>query len=291
MTLSNNLHSQLSKAGSTAEFANAHIGIIGTGAIAAMLVHCLARAFPDTRLLVAGRNASALSQLVAGASSASTANYELVATKADYIFLAVPPEAYSALLSQMRTHLRPETVIITLTNSISLTTLGNFVDNPIVKVIPTIAHRVGRGSTIVVSGPRANSAVVGKIVSLLSHFSTPVVIDDGDSRIASNLAGSALALFSEFARLLISAHEGREGSLSQGTLNQMTAETMGAIGDLVRDGYDFQGIINATAAPGGMTEAAVRILRSSCEAPVKATIEETFRRQKTAQNELDQSEG
>ncbi|WP_421363661.1 MULTISPECIES: pyrroline-5-carboxylate reductase family protein [Agrobacterium] len=288
MTLSSNENSQLSKQDQTTELANPKIGIIGTGTIAGMLVHCLDRAAPDTRVLVTGRNHLAVSQLVATASNAAAADFELVAATADYIFLAVPPDVYPAILNQMRENLRPETILVSLTNSIALATLGDLVQNPIVKVIPTIAQRVGRGSTVVIAGPRATSDVVARIVSLLSRFSKPVVVDDGDSRTASNLAGSALALFSEFARLLISAHDGREGSLSQDVLVEMTAETMGAIGDLVRGGYDFQEIINATAAPGGMTEAAVRILHSSCEGSVRATIDETFRKQKLAQLELEQ---
>lgn len=273
--------------GNTSDFAAVSIGIIGTGTIAAMLVHCFSRSFPDARVLIAGRNVLAVSELVAGARSAAVASYELVATEADYIFLAVPPEAYPQIVKHLQPHFRPQTVLISLTNGISLTTLGDLVKIPIVKVIPTIAQRVGRGSTVVIPGPRANGAVVDEVVSLLSHFSRPVVVDDRDSRIASNLAGSALALFAEFARLLISAHKGREGLLAQDALVQMTAETMGAVGDLVREGYDLQAIIDATAVPGGMTEAAVHILRSSCEVSVKAAIEETFSRQISVQQEVD----
>lgn len=68
MTLSNNENSHLSKTGRTGDFADVHIGIIGTGTIAGMLVHCFDRAVPDTRVLVAGRNDLAVSELVTTAS-------------------------------------------------------------------------------------------------------------------------------------------------------------------------------------------------------------------------------
>jgi len=50
------------------------------------------------------------------------------------------------MLTEIRPYLRPEAIIISLTNWIALSVPGTLVDSPIVKVIPTIAEAVGSRS-------------------------------------------------------------------------------------------------------------------------------------------------
>jgi pyrroline-5-carboxylate reductase len=261
-------------------------GIIGTGTIASLFTNCLSRAFPGEAILLSGRNAAALAHLAKTVDEVVVVGPDWLAANADFIFLAVPPEAYTTVLTEIRLYLKSEAIVISLTNGIALSVLGTLVDNPIVKVIPTIAQAVGRGCTLVVPGPGGVGEPVDRVVRLLNAFSKPVVIDEADSRVASNIAASALAFFAEFANLLVSAHEGRQGRLDKQTLCSMAGETMGAIADLVAEGYTLESIIESTAAPGGMTEAALKVLRGGGLALTRATIDETFRLQALLQSQL-----
>lgn len=265
------------------------IGIIGTGTIGSMFVHCFSRAFSGRRLLVAGRDIDALSRLVESTPEASAVSVDELASEADHIFLAIPPEAYVAVLSELQHKLKREAVLVSVTNAISMNTVGRITGNPVVKVIPTVAQQVGRGCTLVVAGPDAIGEPVASVVRLISPFSKPLIISDDDSRTASNLAGSALALFAEFANQLVIAHDGRQGELDKRTLTEMAAETMIAVGTLVGAGYTLDQVITATAAPGGMTEAAVAVIRRGCSDVVNAAVDETFRQQKLLQRTLDAS--
>ena len=66
---------------------------------------------------------------------------------------------------------------------------------PVVKVIPTLAHVVGRGVSLLVAGPGAKPEHVDAVRRVFARFSMPMLIDGRDDRVASNVAGSALALF------------------------------------------------------------------------------------------------
>jgi pyrroline-5-carboxylate reductase len=287
MSPGTSISASTSKSAACVASADACIGIIGTGTIASLLVRCLSRAFPGRRLLVSGRNHTTLSSILATTEAAIAVSLERLAAEANFVFLAIPPEAYPAVLASMRLLLRPETVVISLTNGIAMSTLGALVDNPIVKVIPTVAQAVGRGCILVAPGPRGDGQPVDCVVGLLSSFSKPVVIDDTDNRVASNVAASALALFAEFASLLVSGHEEMKGRLNKQMLVTMAGETMGAVSDLMANGYSLETIIESTATPGGMTEAALNVLRTDGPGLVRAIISETFRRQRLQQREID----
>lgn len=276
----------LSPDGKSAASTDFCVGIVGTGTIASLFVGCLSKAFPGRRVLISGRNGAALERLGKTVDEAVVVPVDRLAIDADFVFLAIPPDAYATILAEIRPHLKPEAIIVSLTNGIAMSVLGTLVDNPIVKVIPTIAQAVSRGCTLIVPGPRGGGEPVNRVVRLLTPFSKPVVIDDSDSRVASNIAASALAFFAEFASLLVSAHEGREGRLGKPTLFSMAGETMGAVSDLLADGYTLQRIIESTAAPGGMTEAALTVFRNGGPALVRSTIDETFQRQAFLQREL-----
>jgi competence protein ComER len=202
-------------------------GIIGTGTIASLLANCLSSAFPGEPILLSGRNTAALASLEKTVDEVVVVGPDWLAASADFIFLAVPPDAYKTILMEIRPYLNSEAIVISLTNGIALSVLSTLVDSPIAKVIPTIAQAVGRGCTLVVPGPRGVGEQVDRVVRLLTAFSKPVVIDEADSRVASNIAASALAFFAEFANLLTSAHEGRQGRLDKQTLCFMAGETMG----------------------------------------------------------------
>ena len=61
-----------------------------------------------------------------------------------------------------------------------------------VKVIPALAHVVGRGVLLLVAGPGAEPTM--SVRTAFARLALLMLIDQRDDRVASNVAGSAIAL-------------------------------------------------------------------------------------------------
>lgn len=255
------------------------VGIIGAGRIGSLLARATARYAPSVLLSVASRNRARCATLQRDVPTLTIAEPEDLAAHVDIVILAVPPDAYLDLLGSLAPRLAADCVLVSLTNGIALERLAALVANPIVKAIPTMAHLVGRGASLVMAGPHAEARHVDRVVGFFSAFSRPLVIDDRDARVASNAAGCFLALAAAFTDAFVEANAKRTITLDRPNLDAMAAEALGAVADLAAAGHRFSEIAAATATPGGPTEAALDALLRSVAPLAGEIVEATFRRQ------------
>jgi pyrroline-5-carboxylate reductase len=230
-------------------------------------------------LLAASRRASQLEKLRSEISGLVAASLERLAQRADLIVLCVPPDAHLSLCDRIAPHLGHRAIVVSVANSVPFAAIAERVRRPVVKVIPTLAHVVGRGVSLLVAGPGAEAEHVDAVRNVFARFSVPMLIDARDDRIASNIAGSAVALFAALCDAFVSANAARAQVLDRPTLDAMMAETAGAIGALASAGYGWSDIVHATATPGGMTEAALDVLTSRFPQIAEDMVAATFARQ------------
>lgn len=252
------------------------VGVVGAGRLGSILLRACSRHAPDVPLFVSSRDGAAVARLTAEISGLTCLAPEVLASEADLVLLAVPPEAYLALAERLSALIRPDAVLVCLTNGVALGELGQRTGCAIVKVIPTMAHLVGRGVCLVTAGPRAEERHVHRVMDVFARFSRPLLIDDTDSRVASNVAGSGLALIAAFCKDFVDANAPRASRLDSRALQAAMAETLGAVSELVREGHSFSDIVEATATPGGVTAAALEVL---AKCPAEEIVEATFQRQ------------
>ena len=134
---------------------------------------------------------------------------EDLARAADLVVLCVQPDAYLPLCDRIAPHLGSHAIVISVTNTVPLASIAERVRVPVVKVIPTLAHVVGRGVSLLVAGPGAEPEHVEAVRRVFARFSVPMLIDGRDDRVASNVAGSALALFAALCDAFVSANAAR----------------------------------------------------------------------------------
>lgn len=261
------------------------IGLVGTGRLASILAMASA---PRFETLIWGRNKTALDALCLRAPGLRAASLKDVA-KADLVVLAIPPEAYAGMLADVAPLLDPRAVMVSVTNGAPLSAIGSSIPNPVVKAIPTVAQSVSRGVPLIVKGPRASDGDVERVRVWLSAFGAPMLVEEADIRVASNAAGSAVALMAEFAAAFARANAARAVGLSRAEMERMLAETLGAIGDLARAGLSFADMASMTATPGGVTEAALQILRAEADALCARMVDATFIRQADLQTHKSDS--
>ncbi len=257
------------------------IGIVGTGRIGTLLCRVLANRAPAAEIVLAGRSRDRCEALKQEIPSLEIATPNVVARDVDMLVLALPAEAYPAYLRTIADTLRSGCIVISLSNGMALRALGEVVPNPIVKVIPTLAHRVGRGVSLVMAGPRAEAQHLTRVTELLSAFSRPIQVDERDARVASNVAGAFLAIAAAFTDAFVMENVGRASVLNRVQLEAMAAEALGAVADLSAAGHSLAEIAATTATPGGPTEAALSALARHAEELCAEIVDATFRNQST----------
>jgi pyrroline-5-carboxylate reductase len=253
------------------------IAVIGTGRIGTVLVRALDRAGKE--VLVAGRDHAAAEALAAKCEWATCLPIRKASARCGILILAVPPDACLPVLDHIWDVLPRDAIVVSLTNGVSLEVLGGGLNNPVVKLIPTLAQTVRRGTILVMAGPGARPVHVAEIWGLATLIGRPILIDDADARVASNIAGSGLALGARLAEAFVAANLARSVELTAEDLNAMMAETLGALSELVTAGFSFRAIASGTATPGGVTEAAMNVLNASLPDLTVDIVTESFTRQ------------
>jgi pyrroline-5-carboxylate reductase len=260
------------------------LGIIGTGSLGTALLRAAAAHAPDIALIAAGRTPSRLAALQHEMPGLATASPQDLARTADLVLLCVPPQAYLPLVEHIAEQLGPRTILVSVTNAVPLEAIAARVRAPVVKAIPTLAHVAGRGVALLIAGARAGPAQMDAARTVFARFSMPMVIEAHDDRVASNVAGSALAFFAALCDAFVAANAARARTLDRAALDAMMAETLAAIAALAKSGHAWSDIVRTTATPGGMTEAALNLLMSQFPQIAEAMVETTFAKQAEIQN-------
>jgi competence protein ComER len=260
------------------------IAVIGTGRIGTVLVRALDRAGKE--VMVAARDREAAEALASKCQLATARSIRKAAAKCDILILAIPPDAYLPVLDDLWDVLPKDAVIVSLTNGVSLDVLGRGLSNPVVKLIPTLAQTVRRGTILIMAGPRARPVHVAEIWGIATLMGRPVLIEDADARVASNVVGSGLALAARLSEAFVAANLARSVELTAEDLNAMMAETLGALSELVTAGFSFRAIAAATATPGGVTEAAMTVLNAELPDLTTDIVAASFHRQLALQTAI-----
>jgi pyrroline-5-carboxylate reductase len=260
------------------------LGIIGTGSLGTALLRAAAEHAPEIALIASSRDSARIETLRREIPGLTGAAPEELARSCDLVLLCVPPDAYLPLVDRIAAHIGPRAILVSVTNSVALDDIAARVTVPVVKAIPTLAHVVGRGVSLLVAGPRAQGEHMEAVRAVFARFSLPIVIDARDDRVASNVAGSALAFFAALGDAFVAANAAGAVTLDRETLDAMMAETLAAIGALVQSGHAWRDIVRTTATPGGMTEAALSVLMRQFPQIAADMVEATFARQAEIQN-------
>jgi competence protein ComER len=255
------------------------VGLVGLGRIGTVLLTALGRFATDTAVLATGRDPARVAASVANWPMAWAVDAEELASTADLVVLCLPSGAYREAVESFATRMRPDAILVSVTNGVSLEDLGRWCAQPVIKIIPSPAHAAGRGVCLLTPGPRATAGQVERVRALLARFCRPVLTDPADGRIASNLAGCAPAILAGFCGSFLEANAGRARALDPAELRVMMTESVGALAALLDEGARFEDVVARTATPGGPTEAAIAALNAGAPALCARIVDATFERE------------
>lgn len=183
----------------------------------------------------------------------------------DIIFLCVKPLEMSAILNKIASYLTNDQCIVSITSPISTNQLQDFVPSFVARVIPSITNRSLSGASLYTFPKDLPLHFKEYLLSILSHISKPIELDEKYTRITSDIVSCGPAFISYLLqRMIESATE--ETALPKETASILTSHMMIGFGSLLEQNlYTLETLQEKVCVRGGITGEGIKVLETEIE--------------------------
>ena len=254
---------------------NMRIAFIGAGNMASSLIGgLLAKGLDAARIRASDPGAETRARVSAEHGIELFADNAQAVQDADVIVIAVKPQVMKAVCQDLRAHLKPHQLLISIAAGITCTSLQNWLGNqPLVRCMPNTPALLGKG----VSGLFATAAVTGEqrqqAEDLLSAVGIAVWVDtEAQIDAVTAVSGSGPAYF--FLLIEAMTDAGVKLGLAHAVAEKLAEQTaLGAAHMAVSSDVDAAELRRRVTSPAGTTEAAIKSFQADGFA---ATVEKAL---------------
>lgn len=239
------------------------VAFIGTGSMGAMLVRALVHsgALRPGQVWAANRGQEKLLNLVRSVPGIHATSAAEAVRLAQVVFLGVKPTETAACLADLDDHLTADQILIILSNMLELADVEQRVPCRVVKVIPSLAHSVLGGVSLLTFGSRITAPDRELVVGLLARISKPYVIREDLGRICSDLTSCGPAFIAAVLKEMANAACQVQPELPAEVADALVRETALATARLLTEGgLSCADVMQRIAVPGGITAEALSVL-------------------------------
>ncbi|KAA0549341.1 late competence protein ComER [Bacillus sp. BGMRC 2118] len=240
-----------------------NIGIIGTGNMGTILVESFieSRAVTPSNLYLTNRSLKKAEKLKTIHPALNIlSNAEEVAASSDIIFVCIKPHDIFPLLTKLSNQLRKDQCIVSITSPISVEQIQEVVNCNVARVIPSITNRALSGVSLITFSQSCNQEMRNHLLSMFDHISSPVLIEDNITRVASDIVSCGPAFFTYLVRRFItSAVEETEITEEQATV--LASGMIIGLGKLLDKGvFTLPTLQEKVCVKGGVTGEGIKVL-------------------------------
>lgn len=186
------------------------------------------------------------------------------ATRADIVLIGVKPAMVPDLLREIRSALRPGTIVVSLAAGVTIATFEEILGpgSVVLRSMPNTPSLVGRGVTGLAAGSRADDAAIAVARRLFETVGTVVEVPESQIDALSTISGSGPAYFFLVVEEFTKAAIGKGFGETEARL--MAEQTfIGAAALLEASGDDPAELRRRVTSPKGTTERAVAVLHEA----------------------------
>ena len=260
------------------------IGFIGCGNRAGAMIRGIlgkGAARPE-ELMASDKNAQALEKICPQLGIAAVSNEE-AARSADVLFLAVKPQFYEEVISQIKDLVREETVIVSIAPGKSLAWLEETFGRPLhfIRVMPNTPAMVGEGMSGLCPASRVSEEELSCVRTLFESFGRAAVVPEHLLDVVTGISGSSPAYVFMFIEAMADAAVA--GGMPRAQAYEFAAQAvLGSAKMVLESGLHPGALKDMVCSPAGTTIEAVRVLeekgfRGSVIDAVYACIEKAGR--------------
>ncbi|WP_078379629.1 late competence protein ComER [Sutcliffiella halmapala] len=241
------------------------IGIIGTGNMGKVLIEAFieAGAVPPENLTITNRSikkAYIIQHTYEELAVKATA--EEVVAASDIIFLCVKPLDIHPLLMKIDPLLTSNKCVISITSPVSVGQLQSLVSCQVARIIPSITNRALAGVTLVTFGEDLQEEYQEYLTQLCEKISTPIVINENVTRVASDIVSCGPAFFSYLLQRFIDGAVS-ETEISKEQATALASEMIVGMGKLIeKNFYTLPTLQEKVCVKGGVTGEGIKVLEN-----------------------------
>lgn len=258
------------------------IGFIGSGVMAeAMISGLLTRdVVPAGHIWAAGPRPERAVELAGRFGVRSgTDNVEAV-KQSDVVVLSVKPQTLPKVLAEIRPHLRPEQLVMSIIAGARMQVMGKALRHPaIVRCMPNLPCQIHRGMTIWTATAEVGEAHRGFVRRMLQTMGKEIYVQDElDVDRATAVNGTGPAIIAHFVKAL------EDGANFIGESRPMARQSVlqtiiGTAEMILASERHVAELIDGVTSPGGTTSRALHVLsRGQFSATVTDAIDAAFQR-------------
>jgi pyrroline-5-carboxylate reductase len=237
------------------------VAILGAGVMGSTLLSGLIRSGRDVAdLVITGRNTERAEELARTSGVRRMGNVEAAKT-ADTVVLVVKPQDMGGLLAEIRDHVRPGALVVSLAAGITTAFLEERLPagTAVVRVMPNTPALVDEGMAAISPGHACDEVHLVEAEELLRSCGKVLRIPEKHQDAVTAISGSGPAYIFYVVEAMIEA--GVLLGLPRGTSTQLVVQTLfGAATMLKETGQHPTVLREQVSSPGGTTMAALRQL-------------------------------
>ena len=237
------------------------VAILGAGVMGSTLLSGLIRAGrPATDLVITGRNAERVEELATRYGVRQMSNVD-AALGADTLVLVVKPQDMDSLIAEIRRHVRPGTLVVSLAAGITTTFLEQRLPpgTAVVRVMANTPAMVDEGMAAISPGQHCDEVHLGEAEGLLRSCGKVLRVPEKHLDAVTAISGSGPAYIFYVVEAMIEA--GVLLGMPRATSTELVVQTLyGAATMLKETGQHPTVLREQVSSPGGTTMAALRQL-------------------------------
>jgi pyrroline-5-carboxylate reductase len=241
------------------------VGFVGTGNMAEALIRGLLRAGVATaeQLLGSEPRAERRAELSERYGMRLVADNPEVARAADVLVLSVKPQVMAPVLDQVKPHLKPGALVVSIAAGIPLSVLEGRLGagTRVIRTMPNTPALVGAGATAIAAGSQATEADVAAARRIFDSVGLTVVLEESQLDAVTGLSGSGPAYIFLVIEALSDA--GVKVGLSRYNAQALAAHTVLGSAKMLIETDEHPGRLkDMVTSPGGTAIAGLHTLEA-----------------------------
>jgi pyrroline-5-carboxylate reductase len=241
------------------------VGFVGTGNMAEALIRGLLRAGVATaeQLLGSEPRAERRAELSERYGMRLVADNPEVARAADVLVLSVKPQVMAPVLDQVKPHLKPGALVVSIAAGIPLSVLEGRLGagTRVIRTMPNTPALVGAGATAIAAGSQATEADVAAARRIFDSVGLTVVLEEPQLDAVTGLSGSGPAYIFLVIEALSDA--GVKVGLSRYNAQALAAHTVLGSAKMLIETDEHPGRLkDMVTSPGGTAIAGLHTLEA-----------------------------
>ncbi len=240
-----------------------NVGIIGTGNMGTILIEAFieSRAVKPSNLFITNRTLARAKRLKNIYPALNlVASTEEVIQHSEIVLICLKPMDIHPLLLKIAPLVHVEQCVVSITSPINLKRLQSVIPCNVARVIPSITNRALSGVSLVTFGDRCTEKAQQLVNDLFMSISSPVIIEEQVTRVASDIVSCGPAFFSYLLqRFIDSAVEETDITVDQAT--ELASGMLIGMGKLLEKRiFTLPALQEKVCVKGGVTGIGIKVL-------------------------------